>query len=664
MRISNIFLLLVLTLSLTNCIRPDLTATPAAPSPVTVTAPTPAPTTEPTRAAPIGMFASAQLSFVPNIETVGIYVSGENLPETADLFYRSGADADWQRGHPLIRIPDGRLVGSVFGALPATHYEVKVTAIGSEIEGVVTTQPDELTFLPQAVIYVNAAAPEGGDGSAASPYRAIQEGIDRASAGTQVLVADGVYREALTFPASGAAGQWIQVKAAGEGAILDSSEDLARKEWIALAGVGKAWYLKDAQAIAYLARNGSRFYNYDDLASLKQGRGHGHVKITEGWFYDARAAKLYVRSIRPPSEHTWQSPRLNHAFDINGRDWIWIEGFEIRYYGTGLEGCGVCALNASHVVIRRNRMHNLQLGIFINWNGADDQGNDTRIEFNEMYDPQVDAWNWKAVKGSSMEGTAIVLRGRTGAIVRGNHIHNYFNGIYTGSSAESAIENPAVTLDADVYDNNIHNIGDDGLEPEGACVNHRFRDNRVDAILVGVSIAPVTQGPTWVIRNTFTNFTSTSIKWAGDPDGRVLIYHNTSWTNEEGIDAMSIITSMKNAAMLNNIFQGNGYAFRNDRAGATGNLWNFNNWYTTRGAAGPPFRWESIAYQSMTQLCAATGLECNGHENPPGLVNPPGDDFTLLPSSPNIDRGVIIPGINDHFVGSAPDIGAYEFTSP
>jgi hypothetical protein len=59
-------------------------------------------------------------------------------------------------------------------------------------------------------------------------------------------------------------------------------------------------------------------------------------------------------------------------------------------------------------------------------------------------------------------------------------------------------------------------------------------------------------------------------------------------------------------------------------------------------------------------LCNASGLECNGYEDQPGFTNPAGGDFTLLPSSPNIDRGVIIPGINDGFMGSAPDVGAFE----
>ncbi|MBI3162626.1 MAG: right-handed parallel beta-helix repeat-containing protein, partial [Chloroflexi bacterium] len=363
----------------------------------------------------------------------------------------------------------------------------------------------------------------------------------------------------------------------------------------------------------------------------------------------------------PPSDHSWQAPRLNHAFDVDSRDWIWIEGFEMRFYGTNLEGCGVCATNASHLVIRKNKIHNLQLGIYINWNGSDTQGNDTRIESNEIYDPPVNEWAWKAVKGSTMEGTGIVLRGHIGAILRGNEIHNFFNGIYTGSSAASAIENPAVAFDADIYDNYIHHISDDGLEPEGAATNHRFRGNTIDRMLVGVSIAPVTQGPTWVIGNLFTNFTSTSIKWASESDGKVFFYHNTFWTNATGLNAMSMITPAQNTVMRNNIFQGEGFAFEETFTGSAGHDWNYDNWYTTRDSTGPHFKWENIIYETIAQLCAATRLECNGHENPPGLVNPGGGDFKLLSMSPNIDRGIFIPGINDIFTGSAPDIGAFEF---
>jgi hypothetical protein len=70
-----------------------------------------------------------------------------------------------------------------------------------------------------------------------------------------------------------------------------------------------------------------------------------------------------------------------------------------------------------------------------------------------------------------------------------------------------------------------------------------------------------------------------------------------------------------------------------------------------------------VNYNTISALCKASGLECNGSEAAPGFTNPAGGDFTLLASSPNIDRGIPIPGINDGFAGNAPDAGAYEFAS-
>jgi hypothetical protein len=600
------------------------------------------------------------LNLYPNIETAGIVVSGANLPGGAQMSYRCGAEGPWLSGHPLMRINDGRLVGSLFGLSPSTDYEIKVTSGVSEIGGATRTQPDELVFTPLATLHVNSNAPVGGNGSESAPFRTIQEGINKAQPGTQVLVADGIYQEALTFPISGSPGKWIQVKATGNVAVLDGSEWLNPKSWKAEGN--KTWFIKLGRQITYLARNRIRFYNYENLAGLKQNRGYGKVTVKEGWYYDSKTTKLYIRSLSDPSKLSWQAPRLNYAFSVTGRDWIWIEGFEIRNYGATTSGCGVAATNASHVVIRRNKIHNLQLGIFINWNGSEFQGNDTRIEENEIFDPPVNEWAWSAVKGSTMEGTGIVLRGHIGAIVRKNEIHHYFNGIYTGSSA--ALENPEIAFDADIYNNRIHHISDDGLEPEGACINHRFRNNRIDTMLVGISIAPVTKGPTWIMHSVLSNFSGTSIKWARNTAGVVLLYHNTSWTNGPNVNAMSLITPIRNTMMRNNIFQGNGYAFEAVQKGSSNNSWNYDNWYTTRPANSFVFKWENLNYRSIALLCAAIGMECNGHGNQPGFVNPAGGDFRLQPASPNIDQGVPIPGINDNYNGQAPDIGAIEFSPP
>ncbi|MBI5962595.1 MAG: hypothetical protein HY863_03900 [Chloroflexi bacterium] len=596
--------------------------------------------------------AFSQLNLYPNIETIGVVVSGISLPKKAGLMYRQSGETNWRTGHPLMRIDDGRLVGSLFGLSPSTSYEIKVLDGGAtEISGSITTQPNELQFTPANILHVNDDAPAGGDGSAAAPFKTIQEGINRASPGTQVLVSDGIYREAVKFPASGTANNWIQVKAEGSGAILDGSENLSGNIWTPYEGKGRVWSIKLGRAVGYLARDEKRFYMFESLSKLFSTTGHNNVPITEGWYLDPGTFTLYVRSLDDPSNHTWQVPFTSHAFDANGRDWLWIEGFEVRFYNR----CGVCTLNTSHLVIRRNRIHNMQLGIFIDWTGSDGQGNDTRIEYNEVYDPLVDEWPWKAVKGSSMEGTAVIIRGHIGAIVRGNEIHNFFNGIYSGSSG--ALENSALAFDADIYNNHIHHISDDAFEPEGACINQRFRNNTVDKVLVGVSLAPITQGPVWVLRSSISNFNGMAVKWDRNSNGVVLIYHNTSWSNVKDANAIEMISPAHNAVMRNNIFSSTGYSINEASTGSTGNDWNYDNWYTTNAIH---FKWENVPYDSVAKLCAASGLECNGYEAAPGLTNPAGGDFTLLASSPNIDKGAVIPGINDQFSGGAPDVGAFE----
>src|SRR5690606_1129419 len=58
---------------------------------------------------------------------------------------------------------------------------------------------------------------------------------------------------------------------------------------------------------------------------------------------------------------------------------------------------------------------------------------------------------------------------------------------------------------------------------------------------------------------------------------------------------------------------------------------------------------------------AATGHESHGFNVEPGFSGPAGGDYTLAPSSPLIDAGLAIPGINDGYSGAAPDVGAYEY---
>jgi hypothetical protein len=611
----------------------------------------------------VSVHAQAQTTFTnlelhANIETVGIVVSGQNLPSSAELLYRQTNNSEWKRGHPLMNIEAKQLVGSLFELTASTSYEVKVTDGANEIIGTVTTQPEQLQFTPSRILYVDDDAAPGGDGSVIAPFQTIQAGVNLATPGTQVLVADGVYREEVNFPTSGTENNWIQVKAAGQNANLDGSRELSGDIWHH-SRYRNVWYTRVVTIFQYLARDGERFYRFDSLADLVNTRTYGNTVMKEGWFFDTETLQLYVHTTDNPSNHTWQLPMLNQAFYAKGQNWLWIEGFEVRHYGTTTSSCGVCMTDVSHVVIRKNRIHHLQIGVFLRWLGGPDQGNDTRIEYNEIYDSPVDEWPWEAVKSTSMEGTAILVRGHVGTIIRGNEIHNYFNGIYTGSSGDP--HNFELALDVDVYDNYIHHIGDDAFEPEGACVNHRFRENVVEHAFAGLSLAPVTKGPVWALRSLYANYTGRAIKMDKESDGIALIYHNTFWSDEKNVNAIDLISPAFNIVTRDNIFQSNGFLIKEVPTDSTGNDWDNNNLHTTKSFFSPPFKWDDIDYYNLNAFCNAAGLECNSHTDDPSLSDPKGGIFTLNETSPNIDRGILIPGINDHFSGKAPDIGAYEY---
>jgi hypothetical protein len=91
------------------------------------------------------------------------------------------------------------------------------------------------------------------------------------------------------------------------------------------------------------------------------------------------------------------------------------------------------------------------------------------------------------------------------------------------------------------------------------------------------------------------------------------------------------------------------------------------------GAGAAPFRYGGVAYSSLAAFGAASGLETTGRQfsraacfatfNVPGPapVPIPPQNMTLRAGCSVVDAGVILPNINDGFVGTAPDLGAHEF---
>lgn len=590
------------------------------------------------------------LVVVANVHTVGVTL--ELAADDGDLHASiRGPDGRWREGHPPSRVRPGLLATSFFDLEPETRYAVRVDVGGMPFCQVVETRELEPRWEERRALHVRAGA-EDGDGSRARPFGTLAAAAAVVEPGDVVHVGPGRYHESVVVRRGGT--RELPVRFVAEpGVVMDGAIVLRdfRTE-----GADEHSVSVPIRA-TYLARDGGRFHGFGRLEDLRAGRPDGacgeedDVRIDEGWSYVS--GRVHVRSRRDPSEHEWHYPTLSTAFHIEA-DFVHVVGFSIRSYGAE-EGSTVL-VEGSHVVVRGNTISGGNNGIHVR-RSADHPADDVRIEENELDDAPTYDFPWCSVKSTDMEVSAIVLAGGTGAIVRGNRVRDFFNGVYTGEWPIS--EDESLAFDVDVYDNDLRRIGDDAFEPEGPSINQRFRINRFVDGLVGVSLAPVTVGPTFVMRNLIAGFRGTSFKWGNGSTGVVVIVHNTSVSApDEGIAGLTYYGTGDRTTYLNNIFSSTWRLLRNQHGG-TSNVFDFNDWYTTH--RDPVFVWgSSDRIYSREELCERFEFECSGTTQEPGFVDAESGDYSLRPVSVNVDRGVVLPGLNDGYRGAAPDVGAFE----
>jgi len=111
----------------------------------------------------------------------------------------------------------------------------------------------------------------------------------------------------------------------------------------------------------------------------------------------------------------------------------------------------------------------------------------------------------------------------------------------------------------------------------------------------------------------------------------------------------------------NNVWAGTNYALNNYNETQPIDF-DYDDLYTTN--PDEFVYWGSGSNRHMHDLAtfqALTGQEPHGLNVEPGFADAGGGDYTLDPTSDLIDSGVLIPGINDDYVGTGPDIGAFEY---
>jgi hypothetical protein len=330
-----------------------------------------------------------------------------------------------------------------------------------------------------------------------------------------------------------------------------------------------------------------------------------------------------------------------------------VGGLEVRYFGTTAAAAGINLRAAGDCWIERNHVHTCAgYGIWMRVGAADNL-----VEENLVRDPRVGAWPWSACKDHDEEISGISTRGGRGNVIRANRVEGLFNGIDACNG--SADEN--VAADTDFHGNTVTGCGDDGIETDTVSgINLRVWDNTLDGIFNGLSLAPIYQGPEYVLYNTVTDYARSAFKFSLSGTGYAWICHNTTYSSVAHTSAVWPSGPYSNVHFRDNILSGNGAPPVKDDSdeSLTGNDFDGDLLYAT----GVPtlFRWKGTDYATLAALRAATGFELHGTAGDPLFVSPAAGDFRLQSASPAAGAAVVVPGVDDCTSAAAPDIGTGE----
>ncbi len=275
-------------------------------------------------------------------------------------------------------------------------------------------------------------------------------------------------------------------------------------------------------------------------------------------------------------------------------------------------------------------------------------------------------------------GEGIIITG-PGNVVCYNHVQGFRDDL-THMEADEAYDQQS----NDFYGNDVEQATDDAIEADSSMGNVRVLRNRITNAFDGISSQPGLGGPTYLIRNVMYNVLYTPFKLHNGTVGDVIL-HNTVVKNGDGFMCASGATVSRLYMRNNLIIGGKGGGTYGCCGNGSGMVLddtdhNFDatctldyDGYGAIGIAGFTGRVAGVSFESLADLQSRTtekhavqvdmgvfaATVTHPQEAfPSPLYSPP--DLRPRAGGAAIDRGLVLPGVNDGFSGSAPDLGAYE----
>ena len=343
--------------------------------------------------------------------------------------------------------------------------------------------------------------------------------------------------------------------------------------------------------------------------------------------------------------------------DLNNRDWVFVEGLTVINFDH--RGIGIQFNGAKHCVIRRCTVDAVY-GIVSYKPGAEN------CYISDNVVTGVSAWTNVAMGAHGANiGEGIELTG-PGNVICYNRVTGFRDCIST--MEDRHVVNQTCI---DIYNNDIYRGADDAIEADFCFSNCRIFRNRITNCFVGLSSQPGLGGPNYFFRNVMYNITHGAFKLKRFSRGDVVL-HNT---------VIKVGTGLGGNSKMDYVY------FRNNLAigGPTGGV-NWGDYGPGNPAAADiidpgthsDFDYDAVGVYGVPYIARIGGMpfsavEKHGIENITleetfgslAFPDPPIPEREVPDLRPKtgarvVDAGVPIPNMNDHYLGSAPDCGAYE----
>jgi len=405
-----------------------------------------------------------------------------------------------------------------------------------------------------------------------------------------------------------------------------------------------------------------------------------------------------------------------NLFNVMAADYNYFEGLTIRNTELAFQAGLKNITGSVGLTIKHSRFEDIGRGIYTDWSGSKDYYIADNVFIGKYDSTRLMGFTgatWQpylADEPSALLSEYAVKVYGSGHVVAYNRITGFHDGVdhatYGNPDGAPEIDRQRLPASIDFYNNDISHVEDNCIETDGAAHNIRVMRNRCfNHGHRALSVQPLFGGPAYFIRNLVYHAPEGgAVKFTASSSG-ILVYHNTFiapiapmllaasnvhyrnnliLATDKGMPVFSVESNTNYSSSDYNGFRPNpdtdfAFAWSTPPFDIVARFPGEPGTLATRPQAALEARFrESRQFVTLAEYIRATGQDRSSllvdysdfvNLNAPGpdprtLYSPEMMDFRLREESAAVDSGSIMIGINDGYIGEAPDLGALERGMP